>query len=516
VSDQRFKGVTWSFGETSSAPSHEAYQQLQKAEALRQQEQFDRALTLCEPLVARNPDYYGALYTLGLIYADKMQYPQALGCLVRAAMLAPRSWQALTALSAVYLALGASEMAAQTLEQARQINPHDASIFTTLGEIYRAEREYESAYEAYRAAVEIDADLEIATTGVGMCSLHLGRYAEAAAAFEGLVARGRRSLITLTALADLPPSLVTSDVLSQLAKVAPDKGANKADFDNSVAVIKAAALDKAGRPQEAWQHLAPANRSIFLSRQQDVRKVNETQRASYERLKDRRITLAAGGPANPISLFILGPSRSGKTTMETLMATLPGVKRGYENPIVENSVRRAFQMAGLLTSKAFDTLPPMLDSQAGEIYLEELSRRAASARVFTNTHPARIHDAARVASVFPNVRFVFVKRNLDDNMLRIFMREYAVGNSYAYDLRSTREHILWYHQMIDALAEKLPQISRVIHYEDIIADPAAARQLGADVCGLPIADAALPELGDDRNCAEAYRELMAAELERSS
>ncbi|MGH6684813.1 MAG: sulfotransferase family protein [Pseudolabrys sp.] len=282
-------------------------------------------------------------------------------------------------------------------------------------------------------------------------------------------------------------------------------------------MIKAAALDKAGRPQEAWQHLAPANRSIFLARQQDVLKVNDTQRASFERLKDRRMTLAAGGdPANPISLFILGPSRSGKTTMETLMATLPGVKRGYENPIVENSVRRAFQMAGLLTSKAFDTLPPMLDSQASEIYLEELSRRAASATVFTNTHPARIHDAARVAAVFPKVRFIFVKRNVDDNMLRIFMREYAVGNSYAYSLKSTREHILWYHQMIDALAEKLPQISRVIHYEDIIADPAAARRLGADLCGLSNAEAALPELGDDRNCAEPYRALMAAALERDS
>jgi len=194
------------------------------------------------------------------------------------------------------------------------------------------------------------------------------------------------------------------------------------------------------------------------------------------------------------------------------MATLANVKHGYENPIVESAVRQTFQSAGLLTDKAFEALPPTLDSQCREIYLGELARRAGSAKVFTNTHPVRIHDAARIAAVFPGVRFIFVKRNLDDNLLRIFMREYAVGNSYSYDLEATREHINWYHQMIDTLTEKLPQISHVIHYEDIIADPAAALRLGADLCGLEVKDGSLPKLGDDRNCSRPYRALIAAAL----
>jgi tetratricopeptide (TPR) repeat protein len=514
VSEQRFKGVTWSFGAASS-DSSETYRQLEKAETLRRQGELDRARTLCEPLVARHPDYYGALHTLGLIYADKGQYPQALGCLVRAVMLNPRSWQALTALSTVYLELGASEMAAQSLEQARLINPRDASIFGTLGEIYQAEREYELAYDAYRSALDLDPSLEIAAIGFGMCSRELGRYAEAAKVFEGLVKRGSRSLTVLAALSSLPASSVSLDVLSELKKITADKNANKAEFDNSIAVIKAEALDRAGRPQEAWQSLVPANRSIYLARQQDVRDVGETQRKSLARLKTKQIKPASVA-AKTISLFILGPSRSGKSTMETLIATLDGVKRGYENPIVENAIRRTFQSAGLLTDRAFEMLPPTLDSVCQEIYMEELGRRAGSAKVFTNTHPARIHDAARVAAAFPGVRFIFVKRNLDDNMLRIFMRLYAIGNSYSYDLKATREHLLWYHQMIDTLAEKLPVISRVIQYEDIIADPAAALRLAADLCGLAVKDGPLPEHGDDRNCAAPYRALITTALEHET
>jgi tetratricopeptide (TPR) repeat protein len=514
VSEPRFKGITWSVGQASSDPS-ETYRQLEQAEALRRQGELDRARTLCEPLVARHPDYYGALHTLGLIYADKGQYPQALGCLVRAVMLNPRSWQALTALSTVYLELGASEMAAQTLEQARLINPRDSSIFATLGEIYHTEREYELAYDAYHSALDLDPGLEIAAIGLGVCCRHLGRYVEAAKFFEGLIERGSRSLAVLRTLADLPSSFVTLDVISELAKITPDKNANKAAFENSIALIKAAALDRAGQPEEAWQHLIVANRSLYLARQQDVRDVGETQRKSLARLKTRQIKPASGA-AQTISLFILGPSRSGKTTMETLIATLDGVKRGYENPIVENAIRRTFQSAGLLTDRAFEMLPSTLDSLCREIYMEELGRRAGSAKVFTNTHPARIHDAARVAATFPGVRFIFVKRNLDDNMLRIFMREYAVGNSYSYDLKATREHLLWYHQMIDALADKLPQIARVIQYEDIIADPAAALRMGAGLCGLPMKEGPLPELGDDRDCSKLYQALIDAALARES
>lgn len=511
MSEQRFQGVTWTVDDKSSDPSLEAFRQLEKAEALRLRGELDRAQTLCEPLVARHPDYYGALYTLGLIYADKGQAPQALGCLVRAVMLNPRSWKALTALSGVYLDLGAHEMAAQSLEQARQINPQDAAIFATLAEIYVAENEFELAYDAYRDAIALDPGLVAAAIGLGICCMQLGRNAEAATIFQDLIQRGNRSLATLAPLSRVPPSLVQVDLAGELAKVTRPKEMSQAQFENSVALIKAAALDKQGRAHEAWPLFVAANRAIFLARQDEARQVSEMQRASLAALKGRRINVA-GAEAKILSLFILGPSRAGKTTMEALVGAIPGVKRGYENPIVKNAIRRAFQFAGLLTDKAFEQLPSKFDALCRDIYLEELGRRGGKARVLTNTNPVRIHDAARMAAAFPGARFIFVKRTLDDNMLRIFMRDYAVGNPYAYDLKSIREHLLWYHQMIDTLAGKLLGISRVVAYEDVIADPAAALKMAAELCGLEPAPGPPPALGDDRGCAEPYRDMMEAAL----
>ena len=502
-----------------SDPLRETRDQLEQAERLRMGGELERARAICEPLVVRYGDYFGALHTLGLIYADQGNYPMALGLLVRAAMHNPRSWMTLTALSGVYLGLGAREMAAHTLEQARQIEPKEVSVLMTLGEIYNQEREYELAQNAYREALALEPKFEGAAAGLATCCTHLGQHAEAAKVLEGFVKRGIRSLDLLSGLNQLPQSLLSIDVLKEVDKLVAakakgeDKNKDRARFETSIAFIRAKCLDYAGRYTEAWELLVPANRTLF--NQEDASLQSERHRASLtwlqENPKKARRSSDRGGKT--ISLFILAPSRSGKTTLENLLGTLDGVQRGYENPIVENAVKGAFQSAGLLTSNLFEALPLQYHSLARDIYLEELARRAGSARVFTNTHPAHISNAARMAAAFPNTRFIFVKRNLEDNALRIYMRKYRRGNSYSYDLKSAREHIIWYHEMIDLLAERLGDRARIIHYEEMVADPAGALRVAADLCGLDMPDGPLPPIGDDRGCAEPYRELIAAELE---
>ena len=516
MSDLQLKGSQFCSTGAANKPSdplRDTFRELQKAESLRLDGhgQINEAQKICESLVSRHPQYFGALYTLGLIYIDQKKYPQALGCLVRAAMLNTRNWQVLTALSAVYLELDASEMAAHTLEQASVIAPQEPSILVTLGEIYRDEREYELARDAFHKSYELDRTLRAAGAGLSACYVHLGQYAEAAKILEGLVRDGKSSMGLLFELNHLPSSLVTIDVLTELDNLVRGPNESQADFETSVAFVRARTLHRAGRHAEAWQYLVPANRAIYLARRDEAKALAEKERANLEQLKKKQIKVndaRISGSKGTISLFIQGPSRSGKTTMETLMGSLSGVKRGYENPSIEMAIRRTFQSAGLLSSKMFEVLPPTLDAQCGEYYMDELSRRAGSARVFTNTHPARIHDAARIAAAIPNARFIFVKRNFQDNMLQIFMQKYLSKNDYAYDLMTIHDHITWYHEMIDTLADKLPGIVRVIHYEDMIADPAVALRVAADLCGLEMPRGPLPELGDDLGCATPYLAFM--------
>jgi Flp pilus assembly protein TadD len=494
-----------------SNPLLEARAKLEEAEGLRRAGQLDLAQASCEALVTRYSDYVGALHTLGLVHADKGDNSRALTCLVRAVMLNPMDWRTLTALAGVYLQLGAREMAAQTLEQARMLKPEDAAVAHTLGEIYRQEREYELAAEAFRRAYAQDRGLKAAAMGLGWSCVHLGRLDEAAAVFGELVESGSRTIKTLYALSELPAPLVKLDLLSLLDGVVADEKEDRQEFESLAAATRAAALDREGRYAQAWENVVVANRYPFQKSREAQARAVRWREASEAQLRGASIEAGAGGASrdgNPLSLFILGPSRSGKTTMEQLAASLDGVKRGYENPMVESAVRRAFQTEGLLTSSRFALLPLNLDGLWRDLYLSDLNKRAGAAKVFTNTHPEIIHDAARIAAALPGARFVLMKRDADDLSLRIYMKQYEATNPYAYALGDIRDYVAWYNRMIDGLTEKLPARCRVVRYEDMVADPGAAARTVAELCGLAAPTGPLPAPGDDRGCAAPYREFM--------
>ncbi len=501
--------------QSKSNPLREAREQLEQAESLRRQRKFDRAESACTALLRRHPDYFGAHHTLGLIHADRGDYRRAIGPLVQAAMLNPRSWSTHTALAGVYLRLDAKEMAAHTLEQARAIKPNEPSILVTLGEVYREEREYELARDVFQEALAAEPGMEEAAIGLSAAFTSLGEHARAADAIEPLLKRAEPSLGALMALLALPSAAIRRDVMADLERVAATEGTSQGQYDVMLAFAKATALDKAKCYAEAWKQAVIANRLVSPSVKNDLATQVMERQIRLKWLRDNSIRAKASpaGETWPISLFILGSSRSGKTSTEGLVATLDGVKRGYENPSVENAISRAYQEAGLITGYWLGYLPPQFHSKVSEIYAEELARRgAASAKIFTNTHPAHISNAAHLAMILPNTRFLFVKRNVEDLALRIFLQQYERGNPYAYDLSSIRAHVAWYHQMMDILAQKLPNITRIVHYEDIVSDPARALRVAAELCGQPTSDKPLRTIGDDRGCAEPYREFMNAEL----
>jgi tetratricopeptide (TPR) repeat protein len=484
---------------------------LLEAERLRKERKLEKARKICGGLLSRYPGFVGAHHEMGLILADMHNYSQALTHLVQASMHDPDNWKTLTAMSGVYLRLGASVMAARTLERADQLNPGDAGILITLGEIYREDREYELGAETFRKAISAVGTGPAALYGLGLCLLELGEFEEAAQVFERLVASGFRSVTTLNALSEVPARFVSSDLLAliDVAGRMPDQTQDY--FDAARRFTRAAALHNAGRHAEAWADLVDANAAIAPSVAQEWSQLAGTQRIILDGARAATIKISAAQATDqyPVSLFILGVSRSGKTVAERLIATLRGVKPGYENPIVERTVQTVFHQAGLPSRQRPIELPPLLDGEWRKVYLAELARRAGDARVFTNTNPGLIESALRIAAVIPNARFILVKRDAADTALRIFMKKYRAGNPYAYDLNHVRSQIDWYHQMIDVLADKAPGVVRVVRYEDIVCEPAALLRATCELCSLPWFPESVPQPADDRGCAAPYRTFMA-------
>ena len=449
--------ITKPAGERSGNVLQAAHARLAEAEACRRAGKLNRARALCEALLAEYPDYVGALQTLGVVQLATKAHRQALSCFFQAAMLCPKDWVNLTNLGNAYLRLGAREAAAQVLEQARQLKPDDPGIHWSLAELHREDRDYAGAAEAYRTVLSLspfDAD---AAHGLGDTLMQLGDVAGAAPALKRAHQLNPGSVEILYSLSQLPPAAADFDAIGGLDRVLLQEGQDRADFEILIGLTRAAALDRQGRHAEAWGILLEANRREFPRHQQAHRRNVQRMDAAYRAaLGEGRPVAGPAAQDHPMSLFIVGPSRAGKSTLERLVGGLDGVKRGFESRLVEPAARRTSQLAGLLTVVDPVELPISLDAQFRKTYLEDLGEFAAGARIVTDTHPGMITAIGRIAATIPNVRFIFMRRDPQDLALRILMRRYRTGNHYAYDLATIFEHLSRYDQLMDLWVQRFP------------------------------------------------------------
>jgi hypothetical protein len=218
-------------------------------------------------------------------------------------------------------------------------------------------------------------------------------------------------------------------------------------------------------------------------------------------------------PSLPVWLFLFGPSRGGKTTLERLAATIPGLHPGYENRLISVARQRVIDDAGLPQDLTLADFGPAERARFCELFDPMLREYAGEAKAVTCTLPGYIEMMVELAGLVPNMRFAVVRRDPDDTAFRIYMNHYKETRfRFAYDMTGIREYLAFYDAMTERLAAALPQRTTILRYEDIVADPAAARAAIAHLCGLPVPSGPVPAIGDDRGCAEPYRAAMAAAL----
>ena len=485
------------------------------AEKKRKQGQLKEAETICRALLDTDPTYVGALQTFGLVAIEQKNYRQAVTCFLTAAATAPTDPTNFTNLAAAWLGLEIPDMAAVMLREARRLDDKNPAIHHMLGDVFRHNNQFAEAMTSYRDALAIDADFDQSLLQLCQCYVNLGYFDQAAE----LLARLRRLRPDVVSvpymMLQLPPQLLDSsiDLHALVRKSKKSQGETQAEFDTKKAFVEAAILDRQTKHDQAWQVLCAINgklnrevRALWTDEAKRNDMSLEAARAldggKLPRPRDRKST---DGPA---PLFILGPSRAGKTTLEKLVGTHEDVNRGYEGEIVQFASRRAAQKAGLVNIANLTQLPKNLHGSFAAEFRQRLTETSPDHKLVSITTPGLISSAGLLAQSLPEARFAFVSRNRDDTAFRIFMKNYSSGNHYNHDLKNAYAYIDWYGEMIDVLAGKLRQRAIIIDYADMIADPEATFARVMALCGLPDDNVKLPDIGSDIGAAEPYLQLM--------
>ena len=261
-----------------------------------------------------------------------------------------------------------------------------------------------------------------------------------------------------------------------------------------------------GNYEKAWQTARAAN----LCKRDQVRAEREKDRHWEQKILDwsrsGNFPASSGLPhTKSIPLFILGPSRSGKTTLETLLSNVHGVRRGYENKLLSNAVSKANSSSGRLPSGFLPFLPDSLLPAFFHNYHRLIEKRSSGSSVFTTTTPGLIAYVPSILAALPGAKFVLMRRSSLDLLVRTYFKSYRSGHYHAYDPNWIIEYIDWYEQLSQQWEKVFPGSVRILSYEELVADTVGVVSDILEWLGLRL-EASLSALvvGDDRYVSEPY------------
>lgn len=488
--------------------------ELERAQKLIAAEQLDKANKVLQNLVNKEPNYFAAWFLLGVIASRNNMWMAAASHFGRAAMLNPDDVPTQLNLARAHIAVGALDLGEQTLRKVLAHDPKNVPAYRALAKAKNEDRDYFGAAQTLETARELEPNNPAILQALGSANMELGNLDEARTHYSSALkhALARKDMmhslpVILSQFLGLPGEVDLKPlrkIIGQLEKRLPSTGQN---FD-ALQFAKGRLLEKEGDIDAAWNVFSEVNNRIWKQVEATGHMFDARMATSLEYAKQVDVTPSVEtrtkSGVGPIPLFIVGGSRSGKTTFERLIGADPQVARGYENRIVETAITRTAFQVGLPKLIDFWYLPENVDDVFASLMTRDLERRANSADIFTITYPGSINHAGRIARNFPRAFFVFMTRNREDQALRCFQKHYRRGNVYSYNWQATLRYLELYEQLADVWLDRLGGRAMRVSYEDLVTDPASVVRAVGERIGHQFDIGENLSVGDDRGCSTPF------------
>jgi tetratricopeptide (TPR) repeat protein len=493
----------------------EAHAALSRASALVGERKINQAISDLNRLVSRYPLYLSAHRLLAKIYLQSGNLPAAYLHLAYASSGDPDDGFASVNLEAAAFELGFLESAAsqfQSLEAAISRPDERAVHFFNKGKILNRRNDYVGSIEAYRTCLAANPKHPEAPVRM-IDSMHAEGMASEAfeTALSLLRSTKEPSFELLSVAADfsdealrelvplIEPHLDAVECRDQNARIAHD-------------FLRAKLSHAKGEYEDAWRFAMAANLEkrgqVAAERERDA----QWEKSILEWSRGGHIPSSSGlSPNASVPLFLLGPSRSGKTTLESLLSRIEGVRRGFENKLLSSAVAKANNAGGMLPSGFLPFLPDRLLPKFSEIYHRLVESKSAGSKVFTTTTPGLVAYVPSIIAALPTAKFILMHRSPLDLLVRTYFKNYRSGHHHAYDPKWIAEYVDWYDDLSRQWEKQFPERVRILSYEQLVANPTKTVSDIAMWLGLNPQSLEGPLVGDDSGVAKPYISIMKKE-----
>lgn len=404
---------------------------------------------------------------------------------------------ALAGLGQALAEVGAIPEAAEALGKAVRLDPRNADLHVALSSLLSLDRRLDEGLVHAERAVALRPGSAAAQIALGNCLERRNRIEEATAAARRALAAAPNEPRALLLLATLERRGGDEEAARQRL----ERLIGRRDVDpitRQVATSQLAfALDRLGRPEEAWARFVEHGRLVAAdpaARRID-RKAFPGIVAGYRAVAEAGTAprFAAGALADDRRppLFLLGFSRSGTTMTEQILAAHPEVVTTDEYPLIRNVRRLAIARLGGTT---WD--PAMLARFDLELCRALRAQfRAEAERIFApgkdrllvSKCPLDLVDLPLIDLLFPDSRAIVVQRDPHDVCLSCFQQDFAINASNVHFL-DFADTVALCEQVLDAWIAVRPTIAipvLEVRYEDVVDDLEREARSMLEHAGLP-------------------------------
>ncbi|MEP7240960.1 MAG: sulfotransferase [Devosia sp.] len=209
----------------------------------------------------------------------------------------------------------------------------------------------------------------------------------------------------------------------------------------------------------------------------------------------------ASGHPTRAPLFIVGMPRSGTTLIETILSRHPSVRSLGESAQIPDALRAAggsaYQDASLLG--------PSRDWLKARAELMMRSWGDGRAAIVTDKLPDNAFAIGAISQLFPNARFIHVRRHPLDNGISNYFTHFEQGHEFTTRLDWIGSRARQVAEVMELWTRVLPSAILDVHYERLVAEPEIEIRRITDFAGLSWTDDFLTHERSSRSAETASK-----------
>ncbi len=444
--------------------------------ALSQLGRFDDAASAFRRVIELAPSRPDGHVNLGNVYREIGRFDDAVACLRRAIEISPDCVEAHVNLGIAVAGQGRLDDALEAYGRALAIDVDCAEALFNRANAFERLARLDDAATSYRKAIEIRPDYVDAHNNLGHVLGDQGKAEDAETCYRQALALAPDDADLYYNFATIHRFFAGDPELDRLKVLAARPGVS-ADGRNRLLFAQGKAHDDIARFDQAFEYFKTANEEMAARHRFDQgahRRLVDTVKASFaDRSDPAEGPNEAGKVPEAVPVFVMGPSRSGKSLVEALLAHHRGVHGTGEHfewrAVLDQTCRRHGITAPF--PQCMDELDAEQITEMGAAYMAGLTRNSSVGGVFVNTSPEHVFFLGLIREALGAAKMIFCRRDPLDTCLAIYFKRFEAANPYAYDLSHIAAHHTAYQGLMSFWQEKFPACILPVDYEDMVSNP---------------------------------------------